>query len=266
MLGPRDGRAEPAVLPVQATVTATLRAHGLCLLYTGPCPLGPPRTPLQGQVPLGLGVRFQSKAALPPEHLQSGGGTNTQPPDSAVEVSAVPAELAQGGHLAWGPEAVQRGGPWDGWRQSRRGLRGGGSWAPKSPRDLERKDHHPGAGAEQMAGVGRGEGRGAGGEAQSLEGSLGLSLAFHQQKSGLSPRKSPLAHHVLIYSPSVRGQSTWRGLRSHSLTHRTVRAHLGQPTEDRAVAAWDSRELALWGQNVESGASGSTLSINPTLK
>ena len=111
-------------------------------------------------------------------------------------------------------EAVQRGGPWDGWRQSRRGLRGGGSWAPKSPWDLERKDHHPGAGAEQMVGVGRGEGRGARGEAQSLEGSLGLSLAFHQQKSGLSPRESPPAHHVLIHSPSVRGRRDPRAVAS----------------------------------------------------
>ena len=33
--------------------------------------------------------------------------------------------------------------------------------------------------------------------------------------------------------PTCRGQSTWRDLRSHSLTHRTVRAHLGQPTEAR---------------------------------
>lgn len=204
MLGPRDGRVGAAVLPVQTTVTGTLRAHGLCLLYTGPLPLCPPRTPLQGQGPLGLGVRFQLKAALPSKNLQSGGGTNTQPPDSAVEVRAVPAELAQGGHLAWGPGGCAERGSLGRVETEQEGAQRWGVLGPQEPVGLGVQ--RPPPGSRSRTDGGRGQGRGAGGGAQSREGSLGLSLALHQQKSGLSPRDSPPAHHVLIHSPSVRGR------------------------------------------------------------
>ena len=158
MLGPRDGRVGPAVLPVQTTVTATLRAHGLCLLYTGPFPLCPPRTPLQGQVPLGLGVRFQLKAALPSKHLQSGGGTNTQPPDSAVEVSAVPAELAQGGHLAWGPGGCAERGSL-GWVETEQeGAQRWGVLGPQEPVGLGAQRPPPGSRSRTVGGCGLGRG------------------------------------------------------------------------------------------------------------